>query len=343
MSTAGEEGPVPQDWPDPKTINDAASFVAALRQLRVRADLSFRALERRAERAGDVLPSSTANAALSRDKLPRADLVATFVRACGGDEPTVENWVAARNDLAAGAERPPEPAGENAVEPVSAAEKSVEPEVELALEPTSRTNWRRTATVTIAAVGVGVTIITLTLTVGQPESGAPVAAQRQAPPIAPTQPLDEKAAGPLTSVHQIRLAHTGLCLGEGPEKFTGSGRDVLGQHDCASAGPPISLEAAPDGSFRLVLNSLEKGRGCVTADYGGTDAEVLLAGKSCEDGRLDQQFTFEPVSSAANGYRMHSVSGPRWCVGVFQHRTEPGVQLIQDRCDGSPAQVFMME
>ncbi|MEV0085084.1 RICIN domain-containing protein [Saccharopolyspora sp. NPDC050642] len=334
MSSAGEEAPISQDRPDPKNIDDTAAFVAALRQMRVRADLSFRALERRAERAGDVLPSSTINAALSRDKLPRADLVAAFVRACGGDEPTVETWVAARNELAARAEGPPGSAGGDEVEPAV--------EAEFVPAPTSRATWRRAAVVAVAAVGAAAAIIALSLAFGQPETPAPPA-QRQAPPITPPLPLDEKAAGPLASVQRIRLAHSGLCLGEGPEKFTASGRDVLGQHDCASAGPPIGVEAAPDGSFRLLLNSSENGLGCVTTDYGGEHAEVLLSGDECEDGRPDQRFTFEPVGTPANGYRMHSVPGSKWCIGVFQHRIEPGVQLIQDRCDGSRAQVFLVE
>ncbi|MEV0703204.1 helix-turn-helix domain-containing protein [Saccharopolyspora sp. NPDC050389] len=327
MNSAGEEAPGPQDRPDPKNIDDAVAFVAALRRMRVRAGLSFRALERRAGRAGDVLPSSTINAALSRDKLPRADLVAAFVRACGGDEPTIETWVAARNDLAARSEGSPEPAAE----------------AEFVPKPTGRAKWRRAAVIAVAAVAAGAAIIALSLTFGQPESHEPVAAQRQAPPATPTPQLDEKAAGPLASVQRIRLAHTGLCLGEGPEKFTASGRDVLGQHDCASAGPPVGVEADPDGSFRLLLHSPENGPGCVTTDYGGSDAEVLLAGHECEDGRPDQRYTFEPVGSPANGYRIHSVPAPKWCIGVFQHRTEPGVQLIQDRCDGSLAQIFLVE
>ncbi|MER6139550.1 hypothetical protein ABT174_05765 [Streptomyces sparsogenes] len=85
--------------PDPKAARTAAEFVAAMRQLRIWADLSYRQLERNAEAAGDVLPRATIAGALSRDDLPREQLLAAFVRACGGDAETVAVWLAARRHL----------------------------------------------------------------------------------------------------------------------------------------------------------------------------------------------------------------------------------------------------
>lgn len=85
--------------PDPKAARTAAEFVVAMRQLRSWADLSYRQLERNAEAAGDVLPRATISGALSRDDLPREQLLAAFVRACGGDEETVAVWLAARRRL----------------------------------------------------------------------------------------------------------------------------------------------------------------------------------------------------------------------------------------------------
>ncbi|NUP36611.1 MAG: hypothetical protein HOY76_06200 [Streptomyces sp.] len=85
--------------PDPKAARTAAEFVVAMRQLRSWADLSYRQLERNAEAAGDVLPRATISGALSRDDLPREQLLTAFVRACGGDEETVAVWLAARRRL----------------------------------------------------------------------------------------------------------------------------------------------------------------------------------------------------------------------------------------------------
>ncbi|MEU9792800.1 hypothetical protein AB0E27_19600 [Streptomyces sparsogenes] len=86
--------------PQPHDATDSAQFVAVMRQLRQWANLSYRELERRATAAGDVLPRAPLAGALNRQELPRVDLVAAFVRACGGDEATVKAWVGARKRLA---------------------------------------------------------------------------------------------------------------------------------------------------------------------------------------------------------------------------------------------------
>ncbi|WP_442974101.1 helix-turn-helix domain-containing protein, partial [Saccharothrix sp. NRRL B-16348] len=93
----------------PPEVRDAAEFTAALRGLRVRLGLSYRQLERRAERAGDVLPASTLSTALSRNTLPREQLLTAYIRACGGDDEAVRAWAALRADLAAASVNPAEP------------------------------------------------------------------------------------------------------------------------------------------------------------------------------------------------------------------------------------------
>jgi hypothetical protein len=290
-----------EDWPDPRAVQTDAEFVAALRQVRSRADLSFRALERRATQAGDSLPSSTTNSALGRDTLPRAEFVAAFIRACGGDEATVEAWVKARADLAS----PQPPAVAQGPSPQE--------------QPPPRGGRKRVALLAGGAavlVAVAITVV-----------------------VAWTANPDQTVA---TGAQQIRLAHTGLCLGEGPEMFKDTGREVLGQHDCASAGPPISIEAAHDGRYQLILHHPTNGPGCVTVDEGGEYTQVLLAGAKCDQGRPDQEFTFEHVTSPAEGYRLHSVSGAKWCIGVYEGSTEQGVQLIQDPCENLASQVFQL-
>jgi hypothetical protein len=87
--------------PDSQSARTGADFVAAMRRLKAWSDLSYRELGKRAAAAGDVLPHSTIAAALSRDRLPREDVVAAFVRACGCDVETVQTWLAVRRRLAA--------------------------------------------------------------------------------------------------------------------------------------------------------------------------------------------------------------------------------------------------
>lgn len=84
-----------------------AEFVTQLRRLKAWSGLTYRQLERRAAERGDVLPPSTVATALKRESLPRTELVRALVTACGGDEDTVERWVAARRRLAAGEEMAP--------------------------------------------------------------------------------------------------------------------------------------------------------------------------------------------------------------------------------------------
>ncbi|MEU0245651.1 RICIN domain-containing protein [Streptomyces sp. NPDC006235] len=95
----GRERPLPQE------ARSAAEFVACMRRLKEQAGLTYRQLEASAERRGDVLARSTVADALRRDSLPRAAVVAAFVRACGRGEDT-DTWLEARDRLAA-AEPPP--------------------------------------------------------------------------------------------------------------------------------------------------------------------------------------------------------------------------------------------
>lgn len=86
--------------PNPHEAHTAAEFVAQLRGLRAWSGLTYRQLARRAMERGEVLPPSTVAAALNRETLPRTDLVRALVRACGGDDDTVEVWVSTRRRLA---------------------------------------------------------------------------------------------------------------------------------------------------------------------------------------------------------------------------------------------------
>jgi hypothetical protein len=93
--------------PSPAAATDETAFVAELRRLRAWSGLSFRQLERAATRNGDVLPYSTAATMLAKDRLPRAEVVAAFVRACGVDD--AEPWLSARTRIADGTAAAPAP------------------------------------------------------------------------------------------------------------------------------------------------------------------------------------------------------------------------------------------
>ncbi|WP_051105164.1 hypothetical protein [Catelliglobosispora koreensis] len=90
----------PADLPNPEDAATCAQFLAAMRALFNWAATSYAELERRALAAGERLPRSTIANALSRGAIPREKTIATFVRACGGDERTVKAWLAARRRIA---------------------------------------------------------------------------------------------------------------------------------------------------------------------------------------------------------------------------------------------------
>jgi Concanavalin A-like lectin/glucanases superfamily len=101
FSFVSSESPVP----DPEKAQTTAEFIDQLRRLKAWSGLTYRQLERRASDRGDVLPHSTVATALSRESLPRVELVRALVRACGCDERTTGTWVAVRRRLATGPDR----------------------------------------------------------------------------------------------------------------------------------------------------------------------------------------------------------------------------------------------
>lgn len=88
------------DFPRPTPAATEQEFVAHLRQLKAWCGLTYRQLERNASAAGQILPHSTLGVALRRNRLPREELLASFVRACGGGPDDVAAWLAARRELA---------------------------------------------------------------------------------------------------------------------------------------------------------------------------------------------------------------------------------------------------
>ncbi|HEY1174851.1 MAG TPA: helix-turn-helix domain-containing protein, partial [Phytomonospora sp.] len=105
---------------DPRRARTSAELVEMLRALKIAAGLSYREIEQRARAAGDWLPASTLATVFGRTTVPRVEVVAALVQACGGDPDTVSRWVDASRRLSgemapaappsAFAETPAEPA-----------------------------------------------------------------------------------------------------------------------------------------------------------------------------------------------------------------------------------------
>ncbi|MFD2764350.1 helix-turn-helix domain-containing protein [Micromonospora eburnea] len=104
-TSAGPDTAVPADPTRAPSAGTPAELVTAMRALKEWTGLTYRQLQRRAAASGAVLPHSTIAAVLTRTTLPREDLLATFVRACGGDDAAVESWLTTRRRIAVAATR----------------------------------------------------------------------------------------------------------------------------------------------------------------------------------------------------------------------------------------------
>ncbi|GLW65870.1 hypothetical protein Arub01_41140 [Actinomadura rubrobrunea] len=96
--------------PSPRHARSVAEYVAFACRLKAWSGLSYRELARRAARNGDHLAPSTLATALGRESLPSEALMAAFVRACGCDQETVDEWIGARRRIAMAAVGGPAPA-----------------------------------------------------------------------------------------------------------------------------------------------------------------------------------------------------------------------------------------
>ncbi|WAU83668.1 peptidoglycan-binding domain-containing protein [Streptomyces sp. Qhu-G9] len=86
--------------PSPSEPRDSAEFVAHLRLLKQQSGLTYRQLEKRAAECGKALARSTLADVLRRDTLPRPELLAAFVHACGEGRHT-RAWLERRDSIAA--------------------------------------------------------------------------------------------------------------------------------------------------------------------------------------------------------------------------------------------------
>ncbi|MFD0269395.1 helix-turn-helix domain-containing protein [Streptomyces sp. NPDC127106] len=168
---------------DPSRARNAAELVALMRKLQDRSGLSYRQLENRAATQGRVLTRSTISYVLTRPSLPRPDMLAAFVAACG-HEPETDAWLAARERLAAEAEAD---AGSTAAPAASAGSPQSDPAP--GTVPAGRLRSRRVLAVlgtAVAALGLGYGLA----------KGIPGAAQ--SPPAEDTPPSATPAKQPAT-------------------------------------------------------------------------------------------------------------------------------------------------
>ncbi|WP_370257713.1 helix-turn-helix domain-containing protein [Streptomyces sp. V4I8] len=304
METRGDAGP--------QHARDTDEFIAAMRGLKERAGLTYRQLEERAAEHGEVLPRSTLADVLHGRTLPRPELLAAFVHACGDGERAAQ-WLAVRDDLAAG-----KVADDRGESPRRGARLGARV-LGVPVLPASA--------VLVAVLAAAVWALVSSRDDGgrKGAGGAGVAATDARSPLPQGRT-------------QIRPALTnGLCLTDG----YGSRYEslVAVQRPCDEVAPQeTTLVPLGGNTFRIRWYHPDHGPGCLTALAEGPGAGLLEPWDDC---RRTTPFRIEPAGP--DGSRRYSlrVDG-RGCVAIRDADLSEGAEAVVEPCRPKDSQVFVI-
>ncbi|MFJ9033991.1 RICIN domain-containing protein [Streptomyces sp. NPDC102274] len=297
----------------PYEARDAAGFIESMQQLKERSGLTYRELEEQAARNGDVLARSTLADILKRTNLPRPELLAAFVRACG-DTQRVDAWLDARDRIAAHLAAVP------ATTPNPEAE--TRPRTDEGTGPRPRRLTGRTIALATALMVPLLALAAWWLL--SDDSGDPGA---QAAP-----------AGGWVTVRPARTPD--LCLTDGRDRDGAYASAVAVQLPCAQATVPRTyLEPAGEGLYRIQWHHPQEGKGCLTVMTAGPVKDMLEPRNDCARATL---FRLEPTATdSAGGFRLRPAHGSR-CVGITDNDTAEGAEAVQEPCTGAADQRFLI-
>ncbi|MEU8420551.1 helix-turn-helix domain-containing protein [Micromonospora sp. NPDC048835] len=342
----------------PDDASDPAEFIELLRDLKERSRLTYRQLEQRAAASGDVLARSTAADILRRSSLPRPEVLAAFVRACGAPD-QVETWLRARHRLALGTYPPTLPGSEHRPTdgppadpaPVDGGPADGTAAGSAALEQTTGARWlaRRTPLallvvgVLLAALGLGFWIQRTNGDEGAGQLGGPATSTPDGSPTAPEVDASPTIApdARLSQIHPARSPQ--LCLSEGRDRTGQYPSEVAVQRPCVDATPPDTyLEPAAGGLYFIKWNHPAHGPGCLTIRSDDPGRNLLEPVVKCSEANSAQLFRFEPAPSAPTSYRIRP-SGTDLCVGLRDDDTEVSAEAHVEPCTDGADQVFLVD
>ncbi|MFF6846245.1 helix-turn-helix domain-containing protein [Streptomyces antimycoticus] len=333
--------------PDPRRARSAREFIAALRALKDWSRLTYRELAARADAAGDILPRSTIANMLGRTTLPREELVAAFVRACGVGAPELTVWLAVRKDLATRAAEPGAGLlGEAAADatPVEPLEPLVQGEPASPAAPSSsrtpEAGARRSRTpmlsgalaLTVAVAATAAVLVWRAHDDGRGEGDGP---DRKGGSAA----VSSDGPAPAPGKYRIRAVHSSLCLSERPQDKTA----WVYQVPCADVFPSFSLQRLDDGLWRIATLHPEHGPGC-SGIMGQSKAEGAWLGDDyCESRGAGEEFRLEAVDRPTEGFRLRPAHTGQ-CLGLPGGTTRRWAHVVQLPCrSGAPGQVFRFD
>ncbi|MFK4242726.1 helix-turn-helix domain-containing protein [Micromonospora chokoriensis] len=351
----------------PDEAADPAEFVGLLRQLKDRSRLTYRQLEQRAAAVGDVLARSTAADVVRRNTLPRPEVVAAFVRACGaGDE--VEAWLRARHRLAVGAYAPESPTPDQpstdrtAPDQPSPDQPSAEATVPGVVDGSAaRSRWfTRPVPLALPLVGTLLVAIGVGVWIQRPddkqrrtplgESTTSASAGPASTPdggAGPSATSDASASptlAPSARLSQIRPARSPqLCVTEGRDRTGQYRHEVAVQRPCAEATPPDTyLEPVSDGVYFIKWNHPAHGVGCLSVRDEDPGRNMLEPVIDCSASKSSRLFRFESTGSTPTSYRIRPADG-ELCVGLRDDDTEISAEALAEPCTDGGDQVFLVD
>ncbi|WP_191250572.1 RICIN domain-containing protein [Amycolatopsis oliviviridis] len=256
---------------------------------------------------------------LRRDALPRAELLAVFVRACG-DGQHLGEWLGTRERLAVRPHLDQTP------------QTSPAPPPAMPSDDLHSTRSRRVS-LTTAVIMLVVAGFILTTSTG---TGGPPPAIHHAD--GPALPAPAAAVLPAPGGYLIRLRHSNLCLSEDLSDSSGQVR----QRDCRRSVPPMALQAKHGDIYRIAISHPEFGAGCMGIAQASSKSGVAIYDDHCGTGAAEE-FQLIPVGGAVPGFRIRAVHSGM-CLGVREVSMDEWEPLFQLPClPAGSGQIFSFE
>ncbi|MFF6971813.1 helix-turn-helix domain-containing protein [Streptomyces tsukubensis] len=328
----------------PREARDTAELAALLRDLKERSGLTYRALEEAAARRGDVLPRSTLAAVLGGRGLPRPELLAAFVRACG-EGSRVDEWLEARARIAGRpADRPPAPVRDASAEPGDTP-SGPEPDPEPATaapgaasggppEQRPRPVRRRLpvyAIPALAAVLIGLSALAVVASDDE-------TARAEDPPAVSGPP---PASLPPDGYVRLRpVSAPQFCLTDG-RVTDGRYTPLVAVQDLCSTVTPqaTTLESLGGDSYRIVWHHPDYGKGCLKVLTEGTGRGLLEPWDDCT---RSSRFHAELSGPPGGNTFVLRVDG-QGCVGIRDGSPDAGAEAVMGRCTAADHQIFVID
>lgn len=357
----------------PQDVRTAAEFVAALRALKEQSGLTYRQLEQRAQAEGQFLARSTLANALSRDQLPREEVVATFLRSCGCGHQQMQAWLEAFERLTStpaetdSAPTPTDAGSAGDADPTADTGTQADP---AGPQPPQggrllrrRIGLRLGAGTVLGAIGLGA----LNLWTDRhgdstaEEAGSPSASRSSLAKDAPGDSRnvsDAPTASPLPlppGTYRIRTAD-GRCLAErrSPGEVGAGTNDFFYQTACTNGSTPVILEEWNNVTYRIKFRGWKRESmrclGVLKAGiFNGAPATIEYCGQHILNEA--ELFYFEAVDTNGGGFRLRPAhldaipAGQRedLCLGSPEDDDRVWSDIFQMECRPSPRQVFQFQ